>query len=243
MTKQRQLNIISTIKAFALVAILLVSGCRKSEHNSLEGIEYRDVLVYYNNGKYIDNGYILGGYQCNQTCEYPLITGGQTYSHLCKVSYTFTLYDNFAGYDVLLQYNTVDSLTHFAVDSFFAGMPAYYHKDQANLYALFAPQLIRFASHPDSLGSYISFTDRNNSVQFTSIPNAILSVNTDSRFYFRFIDTTRVSTYGAADEHSPAFRHVTHKISARGQFSAVLYAIDGDSIVITDGEFRLPFCE
>jgi hypothetical protein len=235
-----------TMPILVFFAVLLVSSCYKSEHNSLEGIEYRNVIVYYNNGEYIDNGYIHDGegYSCNQICECPLVAGGQSYSDLCKVSYTFLYKDVYGGYNVYLQYTTVDSVTNFAVDSSFAQpYHAYYHIDKARLYDLFAPQSVRFAAHTDSLGCYISFINRKSQRQYTSIPTTNISVNTDPRFYFRFIDTTRIAPYGNGDVHSPAFRNTTHKISARGQFSAVLYSNVGDSITISGGEFRLPFCE
>jgi hypothetical protein len=233
------------LSPWLLLCSLYVNSCAKRGFNSLEGIENLNALVYYNNGEYVDNGYIgdYDVYLCNQTCECPYVLGGQTYPNLCKVSYTFTLYDNFAGYDVLLQYSTVDSLEHFAVDSLSGGLPAYYHKDQSSLYALFAPQQVAFAAHPDSLGSYISFTKRKNGKQYTSIPTTSIAINNDPRFYFRFMDSTRVTTYGERDGHAPPLKRVTYKISARGQFAAVLYAAVGDSINITNGEFRLPFCE
>ena len=225
------------LKLVVFIGLCFLS-CNKS--NTLDRIDYLPTLIYTLDKQRIDHGNLVESdqYTCWNEIINPLEIDGQLNLDLCYISYHFQFYNVFTEYSILLRYTVLDSIKNLNLDS----IPPY-HKSKEILATHFQPKEIPFTKIADSLGLYLIFVYKPQNKIYQSIPPHGSTVNTliDPRIYFRFIEPAIITEYGPADLH--AGHGPKYKINARGQFAAVLYAADGDSITITNGEFRLPFCE
>lgn len=223
-------------KLFKIIAALtLFTACGKVDGDR---IDYDSTLRFYQNDIYQnhENFFFFDQYDC-----WFEFTGDpqQDSSGLARYHFGYSYAKD--GYEVSFKYAAVDNNSHFIFDNDYPDRRT--HQSMNSVAHLFTPQAIPFATHPDSAGFYLVFKQLQGTKTYTSIPPSSVSTNpnNDERFYFRFIQHATIDTNQSPNAF--IFPNAKYLISARGQFAAVLYTAEGDSMVISGGEFRLPFCE
>lgn len=162
-------------------------------------------------------------------CPYPV--GGQPAYDLCILRYKSTVLSYTEKWTFTIYYQVVVDTSLLT-----AGFNPI-HKQQDLIWA-FDPAEVNFAKNNSEVGVIVEVLNQNNMVRYSTLSYPHDSILNDSRFLFRF-------TQPPADAitNNQYTRDHTYEILSHGVFNCVVYSPDGDSLVITDGEFKMLFCE
>jgi hypothetical protein len=221
---------------FATVLFLALFSCGKAyepfEYNYLLGFEMDGVPYVFETTQFRQDEPNKNSISCNynSTCPWPGNTG------YCMLSYMSSWHTAGREFFFMVEYRTLEEKDKLALNP--EANPQYpLHIEQEDIGLLFTPKTVAFAEGNTAQGIILQLRNENTGVTYHSYNSTNISIN--PKFSFEFKESPPVNGFPYADKDKiPLYLMISH-----ASFSAILYNDQGDSIMITNGEFRLPFCE
>ncbi|CAN5143087.1 hypothetical protein BH09BAC1_BH09BAC1_07400 [soil metagenome] len=216
--------IVRTLFIFLLTSLLICS-CKK---DTIDPFDAGYAIKAEFNGQYLqlDN---LGGADISDcsfqsSCEFPT-------DSFCSLIYYTRLLSSSKNWEIYISYRVKTDSLNLQYNGQY-----WIHKNIDSIDA-FDIGTVPFAE-ANSEGITIDATNLSTNERYSSqnYPHGTLRV--DTRFAYAFTKDAVPTTNNYTQNYSP-----TYLFQTRGIFAAILYSNNGDSLVITNAEFQLLFCE
>lgn len=193
----------------------------------IDGVEHR-----FENDQFLQDEANANTFSCNYNSTCPWSGNADS----CMLSYMAYCHTAGREYFIMFEYRVLDDTAKLSLNT--RANPQYpLHRLQVDINPLFAPKAVSFAEDNNAEGMVMLLRNEVTGVDYYSYysPN----VSNNPNYSFEFTEGPPVNGFPYADKDDlPQYLIISH-----ANFSAVLYSAQGDSIIITNGEFRLPFCE
>lgn len=222
-----------------LLLCVCIASCNKNNGNenpfliafNQDGASYR-----FENVKFFEDG-AANTFNCWYTSRCPHTENALVFDSLCQLSYISSCFTQYRDFLIQFEYRLL--VDTGSVNHTIPSHQYNIHPLAEDVRPLFAIQRLLYSESQTGLGVIITINDVNSGITYKTSNYIGAGINQDARNDFRLEEQGIVSNFPYDNPNHDA----SYLITAKGTFSAVLYSAQGDSIVITNGEFRLPFCE